>query len=31
MENSMKNVRVESNLIGSLEVPAAALYGVQTL
>ncbi len=31
MENSMKNVRVESNLIGSLEVPADALYGVQTL
>ena len=31
MQNSMKNVRVESNLIGSLEVPADALYGVQTL
>ena len=31
MEDCLKNVRVESDLIGSLEVPADALYGVQTL
>ena len=31
MEENLKNVRVESDLIGSLEVPAEALYGVQTL
>ena len=28
---NLNNVRVESDLIGSLEVPADALYGVQTL
>ena len=31
MEDCSKNVRIESDLIGSLEVPADALYGVQTL
>lgn len=31
MEDCLKNVRIESDLIGSLEVPADALYGVQTL
>ena len=31
MEDCLKNVRVESDLIGSLEVPADALYVVQTL
>ena len=31
MEDCLKNTRIESDLIGSLEVPAEALYGVQTL
>lgn len=31
MKNHSENMRMESDLIGSLEVPAAALYGVQTL
>ena len=31
MENQSTEFRVESDLIGSLEVPADALYGVQTL
>lgn len=31
MENSTKKTRIESDLIGSREVPADALYGVQTL
>lgn len=31
MEDCSKNFRIESDLIGSLEVPAEALYGVQTL
>jgi len=31
MEDCLKNTRIESDLIGSLEVPADALYGVQTL
>lgn len=31
MKEDSKKVRVESDLIGSMEVPAEALYGVQTL
>ena len=31
MGDCLKNVRVESDLIGAMEVPADALYGVQTL
>ena len=31
MEDCTKNTRSESALIGSMEVPAEALYGVQTL
>lgn len=31
MEDCTKNTRTESDLIGSMEVPAEALYGVQTL
>ena len=31
MENQSSKFRVESDLIGSLEIPADALYGVQTL
>ena len=31
MEDCIKNTRIESDLIGSMEVPAEALYGVQTL
>ena len=31
MGDCLKNIRVESDLIGAMEVPADALYGVQTL
>ena len=31
METISENMRIESDLIGSMEVPADALYGVQTL
>ena len=31
METISENTRIESDLIGSMEVPAEALYGVQTL
>ena len=31
METISENTRIESDLIGSMEVPADALYGVQTL
>ena len=31
MKNHLENMRVESDLIGSMEVPADVLYGVQTL
>ena len=31
MQNHSDKVRIESDLIGSMEVPSDALYGVQTL